>query len=226
VDDCALSGARLAEALDRIGRQGEPVVVALLLAHPELSRALEADEPRVACCLTGGDLVDRAGEVPDDFEAIWRDRLPGRRYWLGPVEPVAFPWSEPEAVWWNARDGRLEREWRRVSPRSCLRFRAELDLPEPEGPPGALDLADGVIWKLDGERVLLRSADRSGRLIGLEGVALDMWKSLIAFGDPERAGRYLVSVYDVARSELDRDLGELLDDLVDRGFLGFTDRDS
>ncbi|MGD2113454.1 MAG: PqqD family peptide modification chaperone [Acidobacteriota bacterium] len=219
VDDCALSGARLAGALDRIGAGEGRVVVAHLLSHPDLRRAVEAAEPRVARCLAADDLSSLEGAFPEDFDVIWRGRLPGRRYRVVPVEPVAFPWSEPEAVWWNARDGLLERGWHRVSPRSCLRFRAELRLPEPRDAPGPLDLAGGVLWKLDGDRVLLRAADRTGRLIGLGGVALDMWKSLIAYGDRERAAEHLSGVYDVARADLERDLDALLQDLLGRGFL-------
>ncbi len=219
VDDCAVSGTRVGRALESLA--AERIVVAHLLSPADLRRAVEAAEPRVERCLAGADLQPRKASErsSEDSEQLWRERLPGRRYWIGSTEPVAFPWGAPEEVWWNARDERLETGWHRASPRDCLRFRAELDLPEPDGAPGPLDLAEEALWKLDGGRVLLRRAEPSGRLVGLEGVALDMWRALIAFGDAERAREHLLSLYAVDETELAEDLAAFLDDLCDRGFL-------
>jgi len=218
VDDCALSGARLARALDELG--SGPVLVAHLYSHPGLREAVESTDSRVERCLAAADLASRPG-VPsaEELDPVWRPRLPGRRYWLGAVEPVAFPWSEPEVVWWNERDGRLEEGWHRVSPRSCLRFRAELGLPGPVDAPGPLDLAPGWLWKLEGERWLVRPDEPTGRILGFEGVALDMWRALLAFGDVERAAGHLLTLYDVEADELRADLDELVEDLVGRGLL-------
>lgn len=220
VDDCALSGARLARALERI--TAPRVVVAHLLSHPELRRSVTAAEPRVERCVAAGDLAARR-DLPEaalaGFAERWRERLPGRRYWLGALEPVAFPWSEPEAVVWNARAGRLEDGWRRVPPRACLRFRAELRLPEAGGPAGPLALAPGVLWKLDGERLLLRTPGDDGRLFGFRDVALDIWRALLATGDLERSLRHLASRYEADETELDRDLRGFVAELLDRGLL-------
>ena len=219
VDDCAVSGNRLARALDSLA--ADRIAVAHLLSPEPLRRSVEAAEPRVVRCLAAADLRCRLhpDALSEGFAKRWRRRLPGRRYWVGPTEPIAFPWGAPEEVWWNARDERLETGWYRVSPRDCLRFRAELDLPEPDGPTGPLDLAEGALWKLDGDRLLLRRSDASGRLVGLEGVALDMWRTLIAFGDAERAREHLLGLYAVDERELTEDLAAFLDDLCDRGFL-------
>lgn len=219
VDDCALSGARLGREVERTpaGR----IVAAHLLSHPELRRAVEETEPRVEACIAGGDLTGRDDLPPEGlagFAVRWQERLPGRRYWLGPVEPVAFPWSEPETVWWNAREGRLEDGWHRVSPWRCLRFRVELALPEAEGGRGPLDLAPGVSWKLDGERLLLRGGPED-RLHGLRGTALDAWRGLVAFGDRERAWRFLDRRYEADPEELRRDVDEMVEDLLARGLL-------
>ena len=218
VDDCALSGARLARALDELGAAS--VVVGHLLSHPELRRAVERDEPRVERCVAAADLEERGDAPPREaFGETWRPRLPGRRYWLGAVEPIAFPWSEPEAVWWNARDGRLEDGWRRASPRSCLRSRCDLELPQPERPPGPLDLAEGLLWKLDSGRLLVRPTGGSGRILGFGDVALDMWRALLAFGDLDRAADHLASLYDADPDELEADLRTFAGELVDRGLL-------
>lgn len=225
VDDCALSGARVATALSRT--PAERVVFAHLLSPPSLRRAVEA-EPRVIGCFAGGDLGE--GEIPEhEIEQRWRERLPGRRYWLGAVEPVAFPWSEPETVWWNARDGRLEDGWRRAEPRRCLRFRAELGLP-PESAeddpdrPAPFGLAPGVLWKLergdDGavRRLLLRGGAED-RLYGFEGTALEVWRALLAGGDSAAAAERLAALYEVGEGEARADVDALIDELLGRGLL-------
>jgi hypothetical protein len=236
VDDCALSGARIARELDRLlgsDRSADPgrrVIVAHLCSHPELRRAVEAAEPRVEACLAAADLAERAdlpSETREGFQERWRARLPGRRYWLGAVEPIVFPWSEPESVWWNARDERLEDGWRRVPPRRTLRARAELGLPpDAAGAEPAFDLAPGTLWKLDrpdaagdeeGDRLSLRSPD--GGLFGFRGTALDVWRALLAGGDRAAAARRLTALYEVEEGEARRDVDELVDLLVERGLL-------
>lgn len=234
VDDCALSGARVARVLERIERAspGRRVIVAHLLSHPALREAVVAAEPRVEACVAAADLAERddlPSEVRAGFEPRWRERLPGRRYWLGAVAPVAFPWSEPETVWWNARDGRLEDGWRRAEPRRCLRFRAELGLP-PEAAeddpdrPAPFGLAPGVLWKLersdDGapERLLLRGGAED-RLYGFEGTALDVWRVLLAGGGSAEAAERLGELYQVGEAEARADVEALIEELVGRGLL-------
>lgn len=218
VDDCALSGARLARVIDE--SQAERLVVAHLLSPLPLRAAVER-EGRVERCLAGGDFVvpEVAPERLERHDALWRERLSGRRYWLGPVEPVAFPWSEPEWVWWNGREGRLEDGWHRVSPWRCLRFRAELGLPgsPAEESRGPLDLAPDAWWKLDGERLFVAGAD--GRLAGFSDVALDVWRGVLAFGDRERTRRHLGALYQADPEELRRDVDELVAELLARGLL-------
>jgi hypothetical protein len=181
-----------------------------------------AAEARVERCVAAGDLAARR-DLPEaalaGFAERWRQRLPGRRYWLGALEPVAFPWSEPEVVFWNAREGRLEDGWHRVPPRACLRFRAELRLPAVEGPAGPLALAPGALWKLDGDRLLVRTPGDDGRLFGFRDVALDMWRALLASGDLDRSLRYLAGLYDTDETELGRDLRGFVAELLDRGLL-------
>ena len=139
VDDCSLSGARFAAALERLDAQR--VVFAHLFSHPKLRQAILDSEPRVEACLAAEDLTERADFAPADAETFttqWRERLPGRRYWLGVVEPIAFAWSEPDRVLWNERTQRLEDNWHRVSPRSCLDARVALGIPLLETPSGPL----------------------------------------------------------------------------------------
>lgn len=225
VDDCAISGARLAATLDRLGRRGvgDRVVVGHLLSHPALRGAVEAGEPPVSRCLAADDLVEWRGASAAERAALaerWRRRLPGRRYWLGPVEPVAFPWSAPDSIWWNERERIVEEGWHRISPWRALRFRAELRLPAPPGGDserGPLDLAPGTLWKLDGDRLLIVSPE--GRLWGFTGVGLDLWRGLLAFGDEELTVRYLSSLYEAGAERLARDVRELVDTVADRGLL-------
>jgi hypothetical protein len=227
VDDCALSGARFAHLL--AASPAERVVLASLVSPPGLRRAVEAEE-RVVACVSGGDLAER--EQPGEAGAdAWRERLPNRRFWLGSAEPVVFPWSEPESVWWNARDGRVEDGWRRASPRLTLRGRSALGLPPDaaEGHAGGerFDLAPGAFWKLepagevdgDGEEGRLKIRAPDDRLYGFEGTALEIWKALLAGGDRAAAAGRLTALYRVEEAAALRDVDELVDDLLYRGVL-------
>ncbi len=225
IDDCAISGARLAATLDGLDRRGvaDRLVVGHLLSHPALRDAVESGHPPVSRCLAADDLAEWRGASAAERAALserWRRRLPGRRYWLGPVEPVAFPWSAPDSIWWNERERVVEEGWHRVSPWRALRFRAELRLPAPPGVDserGPLDLAPGTLWKLDGDRFLIVSAE--GRLWGFTGVGLDLWRGLLAFGDEEPTVRYLSSIYEAGAERLARDVREFVDTVAGRGLL-------
>ncbi|NOZ06932.1 MAG: hypothetical protein GXP41_11390 [Chloroflexi bacterium] len=178
VDDCSLSGRRFGEVLAYV--KAPRVVFAHLLSHPALRRAILESEPRVEACLAAADLREREGSTPanaEAHEATWRERLPGRRYWLGIVEPVAFAWSEPDKVLWNERTQQLEDHWHNASPRQCLDTRVSLNVPLQDNTFGPLDVPAHVHWKVDnGETVLWHAAE--DQVYGLEGVAGAMWRAL------------------------------------------------
>jgi len=220
VDDCALSGLRVRQALAAAGGRRR-VVVAHLYSPPPVRRAL-AGEPGVVACVAARDLEDRTAEVLPDAEERraaeqrWRERL-GDRAWYGLAEPVAFPWNEPDRPFWNALTGRVEDGWRLVPPHRSLKARGRLGGPallaSLAGEGARWRLAEGVAWRdFDGVVWLCRTADR--RVFSLTGVSADLWRWLSAGVDESAAAARAAEAYAVDPGVVRRDLAELLSELA------------
>lgn len=219
VDDCALTGARFSAALRTTA--APRVVFAHLRSPRGLRAAVEAREPRVQC-LAAHDLADDAESMPEaelqEWRELWRGRLGSDRYYLGRVEPVAFAWSEPDRLLWNAASGRLEEAWRLASPAECLRTRGRLG-PAAAGPPEPRWRAASTVASADlGHEVWLCDTE-GGRVISLEGTAAAMWRRLARHGDPALAAAELAEEFEVESTLLRRDLDELARRLCERGLL-------
>jgi hypothetical protein len=225
VDDCALSGARLRDALRQV-HGGRPVVVALLYAPPALRRAIEAAEPAVRFCLAAADLADEAPAVHGQAYAAWRARWQQRSpdgYWVGLPELISFSWSEPDLSVFNPVTGSVEAGWRLVPPARCLKNRppagssaAPVQVqPQPAAP--LRPAPDTVFAEVEGE-VVVASVD-SARAVTLPGVAGDMWRALIRHGTVGGAADELLRRYEVSAGSLRRDLGNLLRQLLEEGYL-------
>ena len=229
VDDCALSGLRVREAL--AAARGRRVVVAHLYSPAPVRRAL-AGEPGVVACVAARDLEDRTPEVLPDAEerraaeGRWRARL-GDRPWYGLAQPVAFPWNEPDRPFWNELTGRAEDGWRLVPPHRNLKARGRLGDPAGiAGPsataPGAAGprwrLAEGVAWgDFDGVVWLCRTADR--RVFSLTGVAADLWRWTASGGGEAAVAARAAAVYAVEEAASRRDLDGLLAELSGEGLM-------
>ena len=218
VDDVALTGARVREALDRL--DASDVIVAHLGSHPDL-RASVGDDSRVRACVAAFDLEaldeEMGSEQVTEVRQAWKERLAGR-YWFGHPELIAFPWSEPEQILWDDEKGAVEAGWRVVSPEKCLKNRALL------GPPalnrGArrfrfpIDIAFGLfddgylVCKLENEDVFR-----------LDAVAGAIWGAIGTLGDVDAAARHLSTVFDVDEDNLTNDANLMLTRLVDAGLL-------
>lgn len=232
VDDCALSGLRLRQELERLP-EGRPVVVAHLYSAPELRQAVLEAEPRVVACVAAGDLADRSREIfpdPEEHRAWrerWAERLQGeRRYWLGLPELIAFPWNEPDRPFWNAATGRMEDGWRFVPPHLCTKNRARLAAALPpavrreiaEGEPGGWRMADGVAWGEFDEVAWLVRTD-SEQVFSLDGTAALTWRVLVVGGSLETAAAALARQYAVDEATARRDAEALAAELETAGLL-------
>lgn len=222
VDDCALSGTRLRAELAR--RRTEEIVVAHLLSAAELRAAVAAAEPRVRACVGGDDLADRsAAIVPDDEERRawrrrWQERLGGRPYWFGAVEPVAFAWGQPDVVWWDPAGEEVQAGWHLVPPEASFKRRMQLAGPLVAARPRRWRVSPAVIHAEEGERLWLFDAER-GVAFSLTGPGADIWRLLAATGDPELAAERLAEVYAASPGDLRRDVEELVGELSARGLL-------
>lgn len=190
VDDCALTGARLGEAL--AGGDATTVVVAHLYSHPALRRAVVEREPQVEACLAAGDLEDLTplalggDEQQEAWRRRWHRRLGGERYWLGQPQLVSFSWSEPDRPFWNPVTGTVEDGWRFLTPHRCLKNRAWLGLEPRGGPPPRWRLAEAVaVGRFDDTLWLCHTG--SEEVFSLDPVAARMLRTLLEGGEAEEA---------------------------------------
>jgi hypothetical protein len=77
---------------------------------------------------------------------------------------------------------------------------------------------DVIAYSLLDDRVMLCDM-RTEEVYGLENVAADMWRALVAYGDLDAAVEYLLNLYEVEETRLRCDLDALTDELVARGLL-------
>lgn len=222
VDDCALSGARLREELGR--RRAGEVVVAHLLSPAALRAALRAAEPRVRAAIAGQDLADRTDLlVPDEAERRawrqrWHERLGGRPYWFGAVEPVAFAWGQPDAVWWDPDTEAAAGGWHLVPPAASFKRRMQLAGPREEAPSRRWSVPRTVVHAEEGDRIWLFESER-GEAFSLSGPGAEAWRWLAATGDPRLVVERLAELYEAAIEELRRDVEALIEELAGRALL-------
>lgn len=125
VDDCILSGARIAYFLQH--SSSPYIILAPLFIHPDCREAILAQEERISACWSGANLVDHGLAVMGGSYVHWQQqnlqRLAGTRYWLGLPDYVCFPWNEPDYLLWNAVGQTYQKSWPIVPPRLCLKNR-------------------------------------------------------------------------------------------------------
>lgn len=225
IDDCALTGQRLRQALCRL--PASEVVVGHLCSPSKLRRAVLAAEPRVRACLAARDLEELPASPDAAAEAAWSERwqarLGGEGYWIGRVQPVVFPWSEPDMPFFNRATERVEQGWRFAPPDRCLKVRAALDPRARERRDGAFRAPPGLIHgSFDG--VLWLCAPGTGEVVSLHGLGSDAW-ALLAAGVPlaEALGE-LAAAHDLPGPELAGEVSAFVAGLLERGLLEEVER--
>ena len=218
VDDMALTGVRVREALD--GLDASDVVVAHLGSHPQL-RAAVNDDPRVRFCIAAFDLKtvedERGPEHVAEVRKAWEERLDGR-YWFGRSELVAFPWSEPEQILWDDETRAVEAGWRVVSPERCLKNRALLGPPAPDRKARHFRFpADIAFGLFEDDYLICRLGDE--QVYRLDDVAGAIWGAIGTLGDVEAAARYLSTVFETDIATLTNDSHSMLSRLIGAGLL-------
>ena len=217
VDDCALTGARLAGALSRTSAR--EVVFAHLASPPGFRRAVVGAEPRVRACVAALDLPEIVpGEGAGVVAGTWRERLGPGRYWYGLAAPISFAWSEPDHSVWNPLRGELEPGWRFAPPDLCLANRRALGPTAEGGGPRAwraprhLAYAwrDGALWlcRTDTEEVF-----------SLSGVAADVWRGLAGTGRVAPTVELLAGAWDAPVERLEADVRVFAAELEGSGLI-------
>jgi hypothetical protein len=222
VDDIAISGVRLSEAI--ASRPERRLVVATLHAHPDLRDAFGMAHTRVEAFVSAHDLHDHApGALGDGYEAWrerWRERAVPGTLWIGQGDHVVYPWNEPDLSVWNPVTEREELGWRVVPPERCLKRRSTPSIPVQHMllPRGRLrPHPDVVAGELDGQVVIGHLG--SGQSFALDGVAADIWRALDGADDERTAVQHLACAYDVDAASLERDVEAFVVELVAAGVL-------
>lgn len=222
VDDCALTGARLAAALDRAASR--EVVVAHLYSHPELRAAVLAREPQVKQCLAAHDLSELAQATPAGPEerAAWvtaRQELLGtERYWWGQPEAICFAWSEPDRPFWNPATEKLEDGWRFLPPHQCLKNRMRL-LGEPQDTRRELWRVPPDVVSGEFEGIVWLCHTKTGSVYSLDASAAAMWRLLAGNVAPESAIDQLAAMYAIDKETIRGDMEKFAARLVAEGML-------
>ncbi len=218
VDDMALTGVRVRQALDRL--DVPDVVVVHLGSHPELRGAVEND-PRVRACIAAFDVeaVDEemSPEQVREVREAWQERLDGR-YWFGHPQLIAFPWSEPEQILWDDEKGAVEVGWRVVSPEKCLKNRALLGPPALDREARRFRFPVGIAFGLFENGYLVCRLENE-EVYRLDNVAGAIWGAIGTLGDVDAAARHLSTVFDTDEATLASDSNSMLSRLVDAGLL-------
>jgi hypothetical protein len=223
VDDVALSGRRLGQALAMM--PPSEVVVATLASHPAL-RAEAVRRWDLRAFVSVEDLADHAPAVHGagytGWLRRWRERQPDD-VWIGHPDHIAFPWNEPESQFVNEVTGEAEMGWRVVPVQLCMKNRspvpgAELPVHQHLGAgPGPIDAAPGVVAVLyEGSLVV---AGRQVRPARLRGTGVDFWQVLVDSGSFTVASHRLADRYGAPVDVVKADLQAFAEGLAARGLL-------
>lgn len=222
VDDCAFSGAQFFRTLAKTS--AVEIAFVHLYSHPKLRDAILYTESRVTKCISAHDLPDCIPEEVldtdhiDAWQELWLQHLGSDRYWAGFPEPVAFPWSEPDHLFWNPVTERIDDGWRFLPPQQCLKNKYAWELPPRAVQTPSIQVSStAVVSELDTTMWLCET--ESGELFSIAGVAADMWKALAVYGDLDVAADYLLSEYTVDAETILEDLSAFAHELLAKGLL-------
>ena len=227
VDDCALSGFRFGQFLQRLPERS--VIFAHLYSHPDLRRAIVDRERQVMASVAAHDLEDHAPQVYGGAYDSWRERVWGRAngrcYWVGLPDYLCFAWNEPDFTVWNPRTEREETVWRILPPELCLKNRVgeagrtpELQV-QPEGV-GPMKPPPHVLYGVL-EDELIVGETQTGNSYRLEGTAAEIWQSILRHGNVEDVAGELLQLYDVDEKQMRADVADFVAKLEDAGLLGY-----
>ncbi|MGB8697914.1 MAG: PqqD family protein [Thermosynechococcaceae cyanobacterium] len=228
VDDCALSGSRLATTLHQYPSHN--LIFAPLYAHPDLRTAIVAAEPQILHCVSGQDLSDHGptmlgAENYVQWQTENRERLSGQRYWLGLPDYLCFPWNEPDHPVWNPVTHQLEQGWRIMPPAYCLKNRQILPNPlpiqtQPQSKGWLQPSPDIIFGELGGQILMGHLA--TGETFGLSGRAAHFWQTLLQAEHLDGAIATLSRQEKGSQADLHRDLTQFLNQLQSQGLATFS----
>jgi len=225
VDDCVFTGSRLGNFLQ--SHTHSKVIFAHLYSHPDLRQAIATKEPQVMACLSARDLPDYGAEDLGEHYQTWKQQslsqLAGARYWVGKTDSLCFSWNEPDRFFWNPISQKMQGCWRFLTPEICQKNR----LKSPANPPliqmqnegnGNIKPGLNVIYGENEEEILIGNLETQTSF-SLDGVAADIWKALVEFGNVEQIVTSLLNTYEVDEDYLRSDVHTFINQLDSQGLL-------
>ncbi|MGM1051966.1 MAG: PqqD family protein [Pseudomonadota bacterium] len=242
VDDCSLSGLRFQQFLKQLAV--DRVVLCTLCSVPELCRMIEQREIKVEKFINAIDLYDlgeqRFGENYPKWRAEQRSLMGEDGYWVGIPQPVSFAWSEPQTTCWNAERKEFEASWNLVPPHLCIKRRIMAEQLERsfgmesggksitfiDDKQGGFRAASRVLWVRTGSVISIARIPDTSQFVScfcLDGVAADMWESLLLHGTLDGVCEELVDLYDVDPEVFFLDLMNFIAELTTHNLLAGYD---
>jgi len=226
VDDCALTGKRFAEFLEK--NQSENFIFAPLYSSPELRSAIEVREQRVRACISAHDLASCMDSIEEDqraFQEIFGS--PDKSdYWNGLTGYLCFAWNEPSFVFLNPVTKKVEGNWTIFPHEMCLKngpvripIRVQQDIRM------EFCVAEDVVTIHDDDSVTIDNLVTRDRYV-LKGIAAEMWNALMECGNQEALLTKFVNEYDIDQITLKGDISDFIRNLLSRGILKTNKRDS
>lgn len=193
VDDCALTGFRFNEYLEKI--RAHQVVFAHLFSAEALRHGIQQREKRVTYCIAAQDLAERPLSTASSS--------PGSHlYWSGSSELVAFAWSEPSLLTSLLSSDKSTANWHLIPPQECLNNRIALAV---QGTPAAnpiIYVPNNLLYQWN-DGILLLADSNSGEYYKLENKAAAMWRALAVLGHPVQALNWLQTKFEIDQESVE-----------------------
>ncbi|WP_321422024.1 hypothetical protein [uncultured Methanobacterium sp.] len=214
VDDIALTGKRISQILNE--SKSSHLVIANLYSSPELRRSILNNEPNVKCCFSSHDLKDRSLENHPQNYSTWKkkmNKILGNRYWIGELDMVCFPWSEPNYSFWNPVTKKVEDGWKYLPPHKCLKNKSIMRIPPHKSIKCDFHLSPSVIIGIFDDEILLFQKN-TANIYSLNGTSAMFFRALVTYGNFETSLEYLVHEHNFDSSKLHNDLKKYVNDLL------------
>jgi len=219
VDDCALTGKRFAEFLQK--NKSDTIIFAPFYSSPKLRSAIEAREDRVRACISAHDLESCLYSNEKDqraFQEIFES--PDKSdYWNGLTEYLCFAWNEPGFVFLNPVTQKVEGNWTIFPHEMCLK-NGPVRIPVSVHPDIRTEfcVAGDIVTIYDEDTVTIDNLVTHDRYL-LKGIAAEMWNALREYGTQEALHAKFLNEYDIDPITLERDISDFIKNLFSRGIL-------
>lgn len=211
VDDCAISGLRLAQQLEKFPNRD---IYFFTIASPEKLRdSVKLKEARV---------LDFKSVVNIKSYSTLKAQNTQQRYWLGQCDAVIFPWSETQRSHFS--NGKLSNRplWKIAPDKLCMSTKAKKQAIKAtevkENQSAVLSTPDNILHFTDQGITKILDASTM-KHYSLDAIGSDIWQSLLSNSNLDHALAELSATYKVSKTRLNNDMQLLTQKLIDAGLI-------